>query len=134
MSAYAVTTAALFGVAPHINFPVFGSNDSSVIGSVAPTSTLNTSTANLFQSSIANAADPTSSSITTHVVVDIVQSSDVIAAELVDSVPEVITIDTVLSSIRPQAITQVEPEPTTEAPVAGRRSDASYPTTGTYIG
>ncbi|KAI0834853.1 hypothetical protein F5Y06DRAFT_149600 [Hypoxylon sp. FL0890] len=136
MSTYAVTTSTLSGVVPGVNLPQFGANYSAIIESVAPTSILNHSTINVFESSLANTTNLTPGVITTHIVVDIVQrGSNVTATEvpMVDSIPPRITINTVQGSGRPQEITQAEPETTTGSPAADGRSDASRPSRETRL-
>ncbi|KAI2613315.1 hypothetical protein GGR54DRAFT_332599 [Hypoxylon sp. NC1633] len=120
MNSYALTTGALLGVAPQINFGSFANNYSSA---TEPSALLNNRTVSFFDSSTVHTADLTTRStmhgITTHVIVDIVLSGGVTASEnstsqqQADSVPPRITIDTVLASLRPQKITQVESETTT---------------------
>ncbi|KAI1373398.1 hypothetical protein F4677DRAFT_429519 [Hypoxylon crocopeplum] len=111
MTNQAVFTGPSFEITP-LNTTLFGGD---YVSAAAPSATINNEV-NYFESSITNAPNLTCQSatqgITTHIVVNIVSSSNVTASknstsrQQVDSVPERITIDTILPSVRPQVITQ----------------------------
>ncbi|KAI1144365.1 hypothetical protein F5Y05DRAFT_407761 [Hypoxylon sp. FL0543] len=136
MSTYAVTTGVFSGITPSIDLaranPV---NYSAIIEPAAPVSMLNYSTIDFFESSPGDTTSLASSVITTHIVVEIVQSSNASATEvpMVDSIPPRITIDTVLGPARPQDITEAESGTRAGSSATGGRSGVSSPSTETRV-